>query len=207
MKAKKRKRLAQKNHRVGGKSSRFFISALICFSSLYAKGRDSVPEGFEKGNHFSWTEHNKLSWNDFKGPPDTMSNESAAATCCSIGLQVRNDTTGHPGIIVSNKFYVNGSWVKDDARIGSVLAHEQGHFDLCELYTRKLRLLAGRIDINSPNLKEELTKTYALFNDEYETRQQAYEQETSHGTIIPEQTRWQVMISEELDNFSKEQIL
>ena len=198
MKAKKKRRHASENLRVGRKGGRFFISALILFSSIYAKGKDHIPDGARMGNHFSWAEHNKLSWNDFKGPPDTASDESAAATCCSIGLHVTNDTSGHPDIIVSNKFYVNGSWVKEDARIGSVLTHEQGHFDLCELYTRKLRLLVGRINVNSPNLKDELMKTYAVLNDEYETRQQAYEQETIHGTNIAEQGRWQEMIFAEL---------
>lgn len=183
----------------GRRRTRFlFIGFLTCFSGLQAKGKDPIPNEQHARNSFSWMEHRTLSWNDFKGNVDTQSNESAAATCCSIGFRVENNAAGHPEVSVYNNFYIDRSWVKDDARIESILAHEQGHFDLCELYTRKLRSSLNTIDLNSPDVKQELMKIYAAVSDEYEARQQAYEQETAHGTVIPEQKKWQNMISSEL---------
>ncbi len=31
------------------------------------------------------------------------------------------------------------SWVKNEAKLDYVLRHEQGHFDIFEVYTRKIR--------------------------------------------------------------------
>jgi len=176
------------------------VSFLVCFNGFPALGKEnsSLNETAQQ-DHFQWGEHTKLSWDDFKGSVNAIRNESAAATCCSIGFRTNTSTPdGKPEIIVYNTFYANKSWVRPDARIPSILDHEQGHFDLCEVYTRKLKKLLGNIDLNSPNFKQELMRIYSQVSNEYETRQQAYEQETTHGTNIAQQKRWQGMIACEL---------
>ncbi len=186
------------------RSKYLFIGMLTCFYSFQVKSKERIPEGVPITDRFSWTEHRKLAWSDFKGPVAAPDEASAAATCCSIGFSLDNDPDGQPQVTVYNSFYINRSWVKEDARIGSILAHEQGHFDLCELYTRKLRSLVGTIDLGSASVKEELMKTYADLSNEYEARQQAYERETSHGTNLAEQRRWQEMITAELGSGESE---
>ncbi len=194
-------RKKSRRNNVRRKSSRLFIGFLAWCFSFNAKGAENMPDE-QGGARFSWNEHNKLSWSDFKGMPGNQGKESAAATCCSIGFRVGNNAVGHPEIVVYNTFYINKSWVKDDAKIESILMHEQGHFDLCELYTRKLKSLVASIDLSSYNVKQELMKVYAALSDEYEARQQAYEQETAHGTNLPEQQKWQEMITAELGQYS-----
>ncbi len=191
-----------RRHYVRRKSGHFFFGFLACFFSFHAKSKDLTNNTSQSVDKFSWKEHRTLSWADFKGPVNIQSDESAAATCCSIGFKLDNSAGGQPGITVYNTFYIDRSWVKDDAKIESILVHEQGHFDLCELYTRALRSRMDTIDLSSANLKEVLVKIYADLSEEYETRQQAYEQETSHGTNLSEQHRWQDMISRELGLFN-----
>lgn len=147
---------------------------------------------------FQWNEHTRLSWEDFKGPVTTVQEESAAATCCSIGFRTNLAANGKPEVIVYNTFYTDKSWVKEDARIQSILDHEQGHFDLCEIYTRKLRERMALVDLMAPGAKQSMMSIYAEISKEYEDRQQAYELETTHGTILAEQRRWQEAIAKEL---------
>lgn len=193
-------RLAGSNmwHIVRKISTRFFVALLAGVLSLQVNAKEFTPND-ASANRFSWNANRKLSWADFKGPVSTAhSEESAAATCCSIGFRLGNNEAGVPQVFVYNTFYIDRSWVKEDARIESILTHEQGHFDLCELYTRILRSRLNAADLHSPTVKQDLLDIYTAVNNEYEARQQAYEHETAHGTIIPEQQRWDMAISEEL---------
>ena len=104
-----------------------------------------------------------------------------------------------------NLFYTAQSWVKPDAKLPGILEHEQGHFDLCEIYTRKLRERLSKFDLptsrpalNEADFKLALINIYNEVSGEYEARQDAYEQETLHGTNISAQKRWQEMIACEL---------
>lgn len=148
---------------------------------------------------FQWSEHNRLTWDDFQGPAAPAIDESAAATHCSIGFKTACPTYGsRPIITVYNSFYTNKSWVRGDAKIPSILEHEQGHFDLCEIYTRILRERMNSVDYTTPDINRVLLNIYAEVNKDYESRQQAYEQETTHGVNIAEQKRWTVAIGSEL---------
>ncbi|MCW3122796.1 MAG: hypothetical protein JWQ38_2288, partial [Flavipsychrobacter sp.] len=150
-------------------------------------------------SEFQWADHRTLSWEDFQGSVNAVTDESAAATHCGIGFRTGRATPdSKPGIIVYNTFYVNKSWVKADAKIPTILTHEQGHFDLCEIYTRKLRERMSGIDLNTPNLRAVLEHIYFEVKNEYEVRQQAYEDETTHGTNFAQQGRWHDNIMKEL---------
>jgi hypothetical protein len=148
---------------------------------------------------FQWCDHKKLSWDDFRGPVSDATDEYAAATHCGIGFKTCNSDACKPVITVYNTFYINKSWVRSDAKIAEILVHEQGHFDLCEIYTRKLRALMNDVDCQSGNMKLTLMKLYDQVSEEYENRQQAYERETTHGINFPEQKRWVDMIASELN--------
>jgi len=187
----------------------FGISACFIGSSAHGKdggntGADSDPgASVAHKDQFQWNEHSRLSWDDFKGDVNAATEESAAATYCGIGIKTNSTAPGgKPEIIVYNTFYSKKSWVRSDARIQSILEHEQGHFDLCEIYTRKLRARMAGFDFNVPNVKQALINLYTEVNSEYENRQQAYEQETVHGTNVEQQKKWREMISHELSNIA-----
>jgi hypothetical protein len=189
----------------------FFIVSFICSQGIAvmasAKGNkdekslnSSNSASIEAANEFQWKEHQKLSWEDFRGSVNAISEESAAATHCGIGFKVNtSDSKGKPEIIVYNTFYTNKSWVRSDAKIASILVHEQGHFDLCEIYTRKLRAMMGNFDFHTADAKGSLMAMFSKVNDEYELRQQAYEAETIHGTDEQQQKKWLHIISNELN--------
>ena len=193
-----------------------FYLSLSLFTSCYALSAKENKDGSNlnvatttpNNNHamadasameFQWADHSTLSWSDFQGAVNAVTDESAAATHCGIGFRTgRLTPDSKPGIIVYNTFYVNKSWVRADARIPEILVHEQGHFDLCEIYTRKLRQRMQGVDMNSADLRSVLEQIYFDVKSEYENRQQAYEDETTHGTNFAQQSRWRDNISKEL---------
>lgn len=151
------------------------------------------------GTEFQWADHKTLSWDDFKGPVRASDEESAAATHCGMGFRINGvSPAGKPDVTVYNTFYVKKSWVRSDARIESILFHEQGHFDLCELFTRKLKARIETLPANVPDVKEALLAIFSEVNNEYEMSQQAYEDETIHGTNFAAQSRWMEKIGREL---------
>ena len=158
----------------------------------------NLAEDIAPVNQFQWIEHSRLSWSDFRGDAKNSDGESAAATNCGIGFKTNFGEPGKPAIIVYNTFYVNKSWVRADAKIPSILDHEQGHFDLCEVYTRKLRAQMANVDMNLPDVKYELMRVYSDVCNAYEMRQQAYELATNHGTDIARQKLWDDEIAREL---------
>jgi hypothetical protein len=194
----------------------FAISIFICTQSIavaaFPRGSkedkplnssnsaSSNSASVEATDEFQWKEHQKLSWEDFRGSVNAVSDESAAATHCGIGFKVNSsDTKRNPEITVYNTFYKNKSWVRSDAKIASILVHEQGHFDLCEIYTRRLRAMMNNFDFHVPDVKGNLMAIFSKINDEYELRQQAYEAETIHGTNEEQQKKWLQIISNELN--------
>jgi len=148
---------------------------------------------------FSWAPDRKLKWEDFMGPVDAADERTAAATHCGIGFESEHDGTGQPvSIKVFNKFFPGTSWVKPGELKSCILAHEQCHFDICELYTRilrkKLNEAVAAKDVNVAVLKD----IYNKVQEDYATFQEMYEQETAHGTIANAQLMWEYKIAEAL---------
>jgi len=182
----------------------FFLNAQGASVKAFGKdgkeGKNVTSENSSRSvTEFQWKDHGKLSWDDFRGPVHAANDESAAATHCGIGFRINPaDQGSKPEVQVYNTFYVNKSWVRSDAKIQSILDHEQGHFDLCEIYTRMLKARMNSFDFNAPNVKNALMNIFNEVNDAYEVRQQQYESETVHGTDFPEQRKWQRAIIQEL---------
>ncbi len=189
----------------------FFICAQGAATKVFGKdGKDGgtvrpvntskIKQVSISPTEFQWREHPKLSWEDFKGPVNAENDESAAATHCGIGFRMNKpDHAGNPEVVVYNTFYVNKSWVRSDAKISSILDHEQGHFDLCEIFTRKLSARLRNFDFSVPDMKKSLLQAFNEVNVEYEKSQQAYESETTHGTNLGEQRKWEDRISHQLN--------
>jgi hypothetical protein len=184
----------------------FAVAFLACTQGMVAFGKDDKKDVGPSVNsvisspmveEFQWKDHQRLSWNDFQGPVNAATDEAAAATHCGIGFKT-NTLSGKPEVIVYNTFYVRKSWVRSDAKMPSILEHEQGHFDLCELYTRKMENRMHQLNLGAKNLKETLLRIYDEISSEYENRQQAYEDETAHGTNFQKQKRWTTTIAKEL---------
>ena len=185
--------------RVGVYGICLYVSLLTCSTHLSAKGNNSADNASATNNYmasFSWSENKRLSWDDFKGAcPTDFTTDAAAATHCGFGYKIDTTVNGmHSAIAVYNSFYTSRSWVRADGRTPEVLTHEQGHFDLCELYARKFRTAIS----DGVLCAKDVQVIYKTISAAYTKRQQDYEYETQHGTDLLQQKRWRKMIEKEL---------
>ncbi len=88
--------------------------------------------------------------------------------------------------------------MKSGAANADVLEHEQGHWNICGLYTRKMQDLFDNTLITGATLHSKVQSIYNEVSRDYLARQDAYERETAHGTIADAQHRWTKQINEEL---------
>ncbi|MBS1585943.1 MAG: DUF922 domain-containing protein [Bacteroidetes bacterium] len=151
---------------------------------------------------FNWSKDRKLTWADFGGRiyRTQGAEEAVAVTYCGFGFETNTVTVSNKvQILVRNSFRKDISWVMPDERTPEVLEHEQGHFDLCEIYTRKLRERFNGLNVTVYNLNTTLADTYKKIGDEYKARQDQYEKETHNGQDRMQQKKWERVIAKELD--------
>ena len=106
--------------------------------------------------------YGKLGWADFKGAPP--GSKRVAATTAS-GISYSYTTTGSKGVYkldykVTAYFYPWQSWYHRELCDSVVLSHEQLHFDISELYARRMREMLGfsrSSTGNSPNSRTGMT--------------------------------------------------
>jgi hypothetical protein len=139
---------------------------------------------------FEWSKDRKLTWDDYKGNAVLKRESVAATTSCRLGLRIDPQK-----IYVTNEFICHQSSVKPTERTPALLAHEQLHFDLCEVYARMLRKELANTNTVP---KEAFIRLHKLYID----RQQLYDDETNHGLDPQAQAKWADAIPRELSALS-----
>lgn len=157
-----------------------------------------------------WQENRKLKWSDFqaktsalkKGTP--LYTNSGAHAVPELTVKGLVDSTGRNDFVVRPVFNQKLAWVRDSTlSTATLLAHEQLHFDICELTARKLRARIAHVyqaggDVFDPRFTREIQRIMA----EEDTLQDSYDQETAHGIHKEAQQKWQEQIRRALVNLS-----
>jgi hypothetical protein len=151
-----------------------------------------------------WCENDRLKWDDFKGkiPNNGDSSFLSAGTgyrLVAIPIE-KNDVLSYDIKIVFKKYE---SWTIDTTA-EYLLAHEQLHFDIAELYARKLRKGIQDVSKTNRNPTEEVFKPVIqkLYLETANT-QRKYDEETIHGIITESQIEWEKKIALELKKLQK----
>lgn len=155
-------------------------------------------------SQMTWDANYRLEWTDFKGPPDFTS-DAVAITASGISSNFSARTTAtrlvdYSANITAN-FYPEKSWFKPGKVNEVVLAHEQLHFDITELYARKLRREIDNYNF-SLNIKKEMRRLQNQINSELEALQEQYDTETNFSMNVEVQKQWQIRIKQALDELS-----
>lgn len=162
-----------------------------------------------------WSPDRPLRWEDFHAPMDANAPpERIALTAASLTWRYdyKVDGLGQEcsyrirGVRAQAVFDPAKSWVRPGHRAGAVLAHEQGHFDITEIFRLKLEEgAAGLLGVSARCEGDTLDKAMAstkrraaermdvVFKkiwDEYLSVQQRYDEETQHGILVDAQARW-----------------
>ena len=159
-----------------------------------------------QNTEISWSAHNKLKWSDFKGE---VKNDSPFAAATFSGTTYRYSASVIGGKVkarfrIQSFFDTNQSWVKLNESDDYLLAHEQLHFDITELYTRKFRLKLHSMSF-SENIKSEVRGVYDSINNLKRLRQELYDKETNHSKNKTAQLEWNKTIYlelQELEDFA-----
>jgi hypothetical protein len=146
----------------------------------------SKPVKEESAESIPWSVRRILTWDDFQGEA-RRNTDAVASTSTSLGIayQLRN---GQLTYEVTCTFSKPKSW--GATRTAYILAHEQAHFDITELYARKLNQKLQQYQFNRKTYKQDLNAIYQSVVSEKEAMQQAYDGETDHSRRRRIQTEW-----------------
>lgn len=145
-------------------------------------------------DHIKWQEDRRLTWDDFKAAPQKLGN-TAAMTTTHLGFSY-SVTNGIVTYKIDCRFEKNKSWglVKNDW----ILRHEQGHFDIAEIFARKLNKSINEYEFNRGSFQKDLDVIYKSVVDEKEKYQQQYDNETDYSRNKTNQEQWLKKIESEL---------
>lgn len=138
------------------------------------------------GETINWSEGKKLVWDDFKAAPQ-KNGDVAALTATHLGFSY-NVANGKVSYTIECRFEKNSSWVlvKNDW----ILKHEQGHFDIAEIFARNLFKAISEYQFNKSTFQKDLDAIYKKIVDEKEKFQDDYDDETDFSRNKTNQEEW-----------------
>lgn len=155
-------------------------------------------DGFAQVKHDSivtWSGAHKLLVSDFKGkvPKNT---KWAANTSYILYVEGSVGKSNIPEYIIEARFNRYLSWIK--VNTNGVLAHEQLHFDIAELFARKMLQKFHELQVKQERSIKKYNSSFETLNQECYQMQRDYDRETKHGTISSVQDQWRVAILNKL---------
>ena len=144
-----------------------------------------------------WSPVKSLSWGDFQGTPDYHCGYGAIT---SSGIEYHCVTKGTTfRISARSEFFKNESWVKEMAMDSTGLKHEQGHFDIAEVYARKFRKAISETSLSIFNFTYKLKNLYNANIKAWGYEEDLYDIETDHHRNMAKQYLWNERIALELN--------
>lgn len=149
-------------------------------------------------NYLFWSEDYRLVWTDFDEFPDRKSEHGALSIVGHL-CEFEMDNVSYKAII-RTYFDRNNSWARNWVPI--LLAHEQGHFDLAEVYARKFRkrvlaemkgrtLTVKRFEELNSEIDQALKKAHNV-----------YDEATNYSLNYGSQMQWNKKITQWLTDYA-----
>ena len=194
------------------------VRAVLQVLSLLVTGTTAVVAGAEpvsRPGDLTWTAEAPLQWQDFQGPVDSSASaDRVAMTAASLswgysyGLERGNGRCLYRinSVDVHAIFNRRDSWVRPGHETDRVLEHEQGHFDLTQLFKLELEALTrglvgvrreckgDSVEAASSYAEREAAGAVSVVAEriwsEHVAAQEAYDDQTRHGTAGDAQRAW-----------------
>lgn len=173
----------------------FYMKYLLVAILVFTLSSDS--------DKISWEKNEKIQWMDFQGkaPGNSMLD---AYSMLGISLEIIGQKNGEVEMGVLGYFEKNKSWVKSGEKSDHLLLHEQKHFDLCEVYRRKLiQKLESKKSFSYDKFSDQVSDIFNEIFEDYKKEQERYDHETNHSQKKEEQTKWNKFIAKELLRLKK----
>ncbi len=185
----------------------FFLFLIFCLSSNFLiaqSANQNIPKEFGVDT-ILWNANTFLQYSDFKAKPF---GSFQGNTYAGIILDFKQDEKGIH-LFTYTLFFCKHSFLKDSSK--NLLNHEQLHFDITELYARKLRQLISQKDFqNEKSSADVIQKIYNAVTSDLNKEQDKYDKETVHGTNYAKQLTWINSIHEQLkqlENYSAVEVV
>ena len=159
----------------------------LLFVSLLA---GCLPALAQSASDLKWQQHPKLSWGDFRGqPPEHVAFPSALS---NTGFKFQLMCGGGMLDVDAYAFFSSGgSWVKPGQKTAELLKHEQGHFDMAEVYALRLRKAVRNAGISCDDRARANAAGQRMvveFQNGWGNAERQYEQDTQDGTDLARQS-------------------
>jgi hypothetical protein len=162
----------------------------------------AVRSSGQEENAIKWDAEYRLSWEDFKASP---LKDSPVAAMTASGIAYRFSAIESRGKMevecsIDTFFYPESSWYRPETANEIILSHEQLHFDISELFARKMRARVEQYSFSS-NVKAEMSEIYKQILTEMRAFQKRYDEETNFSREVEKQLEWNEQIANELKTF------
>jgi hypothetical protein len=165
----------------------FFVSS---FSPPVVSPDVDVPYANKlnkKRKELPWSPTRRLTWDDFSGDPDTK-DHLHAITSTNIDMKAKC-VGGKFKFEVKSVFLLDESWSKDKTS-APLLLHEQLHFDLTEIYARKIRQELYNLKDACGEDNAHISAIVNRIFEEWKEEQNKYDEECNHGLNKEAQQKW-----------------
>ena len=149
------------------------------------------PRIYEK--QIIWSPYRRLTVADFKGaPPLTADSVQGSGSDCELYFPILYyGKIIESGYVAQARFHCRSSWINRKATDpDALLLHEQGSFDLCELYCRQLEFFVQHTTFSHANYRRLILGFYAQIYNAWQATRACYEAETDHGLDPVQQAKW-----------------
>ncbi len=171
---------------------RLFLLFLLFFFCI-------TPSNAQRTRHLKWQSKAPLQWAHFQGKPEAGDKVHAAVTYA--GIEVLVEQIKFPSGQVRFKahaiFDKKSSWVKKGPPDSKLLAHEQLHFDITEVYARKLMQKLNSLQLSKKD-KAQVNKWQNRYWQAQQNAQEKYDEESVHGVDAERQQTWRALVDAEL---------
>ena len=165
------------------------IGWVVGTASLYAQDEAAIR----------WEPGLRLTWSDFRGhPPSSKRIAATTASGLSYSYTARGGPDGYElDFSVDTFFYPDKSWYHPELCDARVLSHEQLHFDISELFARRLRTRLRQGSFTG-RVKAEVRGIFAEVNRELSEFQDRYDRETDFSRNPEAQLAWNSALAKQL---------
>jgi len=147
-----------------------------------------------------WSSNRKLRWSDFLSSKKLNNTDP---TQSMIGITAKPYYTDSGTYEYKILAYFHKFQSIANAKNDYVLNHEQVHFDIAELFARKMRKEIAQLEATKGDLtSEDYTTIYTTLFNEYRAYQHQYDTETNHSTHYVMQQLWDAKVADDLKDLA-----
>lgn len=175
---------------------------LVVIGMLMAVGFNSKVQAqylkVDTTAYIEWADDLYMNWKDYRFRERRHSDDSGMALTSVIHSVRGGIIKDKPRFEVKVLFVKKDSWTTDSTSI-TLLAHEKLHFDIAELYGRKIRKQIDELFKQGERDLKIYNKYVKQLLGDFKRFSQNYDRETRHGKDFDQQKAWFDVVYSELD--------